>query len=225
MIRVVLVDDQALLRATFRLLIDATADIKVVGEAADGREAVEQVREKRPDVVLMDIRMPGCDGIEATKLIVDGAEPDEIRIIILTTFETEELIVAALRAGASGYLGKGVEPAALLSAIRTVAEGDSLLSPAATRALISRVMGQPSFEPQAARGMLEELTPRELEVLILVGRGLSNSEIAERLFITPVTAKTHINRTMSKLHAHDRAQLVVIVYENGLLTPGAKPSD
>ena len=220
MLRVALADDQALLRATFKLLIDATTDMEVAGEASNGREAVELVRTTRPDVILMDIRMPELDGIEATRQIVDSDELDATKVIILTTFETEELVVAALRAGASGYLGKGVEPAELLAAIRTVVEGESLLSPGATRALIARVMQQPTFEPQAARKLLDELTPRELEVLVLVGRGLSNGEIAERLFITPVTAKTHVNRTMMKLHAHDRAQLVVLVYEHGLLKPG-----
>ena len=223
MLRVALADDQALLRATFRLLIEATADMEVVGEASTGRKAVELVRQQRPDVVLMDIRMPDLDGIEATRQIVEEDELDLTKIVILTTFETEELVVAGLRAGASGFLGKGVEPAELLSAFRIVAEGESLLSPVATRALIARVMQQPAFEPQAAQALLGDLTPRELEVLVLVGRGLSNGEIAERLFITPVTAKTHVNRAMMKLHAHDRAQLVVIVYELGLLKPGGQP--
>lgn len=225
MLRIALVDDQALLRATFKLLIDSAPDMEVVGEASNGLQAAQMIRAERPDVVLMDIRMPKLDGIEATRQIVDDDTSGETKIIILTTFETEELVVAALRAGASGYLGKGVEPAELLSAIRTVAEGESLLSPVATRALIARVMQQPTFQPHAAQGVLDELTPRELEVLVLVGRGLSNEEIAGRLFITPVTAKTHINRTMMKLHAHDRAQLVVIVYEHGLLRPGLGASD
>lgn len=217
--RVLLVDDQELVRVGFRLILTSRG-IEVAGEAGDGGQAVVQARRLQPDVVLMDIRMPELDGIEATRQIVAEDESGNTKIIILTTFETEELVVAALRAGASGYLGKGVEPADLLAAIRTTTEGEALLSPAATRALIARVMQQPAFEPQAAHGLLDELTPHELEILVLVGRGLSNNEIAARLFITPVTAKTHVNRTMMKLHAHDRAQLVVIVYELGLLKPG-----
>ena len=222
-IRVLLADDQALLRATFRLLIDSAPDMLVVGEAANGREAINLARSALADVVLMDIRMPDIDGIEATKAITADDTLVGVKIIMLTTFEIEELIVDALRAGASGYLGKGVEPAALLEAVRTVAAGDSLLSPAATRALICRVLAQPSIAPPSQPAALTELTPREREILTLVGLGLSNDEIADRLVISPTTAKTHVNRTMTKLHARDRAQLVVIAYETGLITPGQRP--
>ena len=218
-IRVLLADDQALLRATFRLLIDSAPDMKVVGEASDGREAVRLARSEAPDIVLMDIRMPEMDGIEATQQITDSDDQRAVKLIILTTFETEDLVVSALRAGASAYLGKDVQPATLLAAVRTVAAGESLLSPRATQALIARTLAQPTLEP-AATAQLDELTPREREILLLVARGLTNAEIAEQLFITPVTAKTHINRTMMKLHAHDRAQLVIIAYESRLLTPG-----
>jgi len=222
-IKVLLADDQTLLRATFRLLIDSAPDMEVVGEAADGGEAVAMTFDLQPDVVLMDVRMPQLDGIDATRRITENDGKHPVKIIILTTFETEDLVVSALRAGASAYLGKGVEPADLLVAIRTVAAGDALLGPTATRALISKVMTQPTFQPTAAGGLLDELTPREREILLLVATGLTNNEIAERLFITPVTAKTHVNRTMIKLHAHDRAQLVIIAYETGLLTPGERP--
>jgi DNA-binding NarL/FixJ family response regulator len=221
-IRVLLADDQALLRATFRLLIDSAPDMDVVGEAANGREAVTLTRSERADVVLMDIRMPGVDGIQATQEITAADDLRDVKIIMLTTFETEQLIVDALRAGASAYLGKGVEPAALLDAIRTVATGDSLLSPAATRALISRVLAQPRIAPALRPTALAELTPREREILTLVALGLSNDEIAERLVLSPTTAKTHVNRTMMKLNARDRAQLVVIAYETGLVTPGQR---
>lgn len=221
--RVLLADDQALLRATFRLLIDSASDMEVAGEAANGRQAVQLTGDLRPAVVLMDIRMPELDGIAATQQITTADELNHVKIIILTTFETEELVVAALRAGASGYLGKDVQPAALLDAIRTVAAGDALLSPVATRALIDRVLTQPTTSTSVRLELLEELTPREQEILTLVALGLSNAEIAERLYITPVTAKTHINRTMTKLHAHDRAQLVITAYEAGLITPGQQP--
>lgn len=223
-IRVLLVDDQALLRATFRLLIDSAPDMEVSGEAADGHEAVTLARHGLPDLVLMDIRMPELDGIEATRQIT--AEPDlaDVKVLILTTFETEPLVVEALRAGASGFLGKGVDPAGLLEAIRTVVAGDSLLSPSATRALISHVLAQPSATPATQPAALSELTPREREILTLVGLGLSNDEIANRLVISPTTAKTHVNRTMMKLSARERAQLVVVAYETGLVTPGSRPS-
>jgi DNA-binding NarL/FixJ family response regulator len=218
--RVALVDDQALLRATFRLLIDSTPDLTVVGEAANGSGAITLVREQRPDVVLMDIRMPDMDGIQATHAITANDDLHDVKIIMLTTFETDELIVDALRAGASGYLGKGVDPAMLLDAIRSVATGDSLLSPNATRALIGRVLAQPSQAGRRAPHALTELTPRERQILILVATGLSNTDIAAQLVISPATAKTHINRTMMKLHARDRAQLVITAYESGLITPG-----
>jgi len=213
-IRVLLADDQALLRGTFRLLIDAQPDMRVVAEAANGREAVQACRTARPDVVLMDIRMPELDGISATRLIPDS------KVLILTTFEVEEHVVEALRAGASGFLGKGVEPAQLLDAIRVVAAGDALLSPAATKGLIARFLSVPALDTSLSAARLAALTPREREVMMLIGQGLSNDEIAERLFVTPVTAKTHANRAMAKLGARDRAQLVVLAYETGLVQAG-----
>jgi DNA-binding NarL/FixJ family response regulator len=222
--RVLLVDDQALLRATFRLLIDSTSDLRVVGEAANGRDAVLLARNEGPHVVLMDIRMPDVDGIQATREITTADDLRDVKIIMLTTFEADDLIVEALRAGASGYLGKGVEPAVLLDAIRSVAAGDSLLSPTATRALIARVLAQPQIAPARTPSALAELTPREREILTLVASGLSNDDIAQRLVISPATAKTHVNRTMMKLNARDRAQLVVIAYETGLITPGRTTS-
>jgi DNA-binding NarL/FixJ family response regulator len=218
-IRVLLADDQALLRATFRLLLDSTPDIEVVAEASTGAEAVARARSSRADLVLMDIRMPDVDGIEATRQITADDALAGVKILVLTTFETDELVVAALRAGASGFLGKGVAPGALLDAIRTVAAGDQLLSPAATRALIERVITHPDPASKQMPGMTE-LTDREREVTQLVGGGLSNTEIAQRLYISPSTAKTHVNRAMMKTGARDRAQLVVLAYETGLVTPG-----
>jgi len=219
-IRVLLADDQALLRATFRLLIDASADLEVVGEASNGAEAVARAKSERADVVLMDIRMPDVDGIEATRRITVDDELAGVKVLVLTTFETEELIIEALRAGASGFLGKGVEPSALLDGIRTVHSGESLLSPAATKTVIERVTSQ-----QPAAGRLhspteDSLTDREREITALVAGGLSNEDIAERLFISPATAKTHVNRAMMKTHSRDRAQLVVYAYETGLVVPG-----
>jgi DNA-binding NarL/FixJ family response regulator len=224
-IRVVLADDQALLRAGFRVLIDAATDLEVVGEAADGDEAVAVVRETRPDVVLMDIRMPGTDGLAATEAIVADPGLSGVRIIVLTTFELDEYVVAAIRAGASGFLGKGVDPVDLLDAIRVVAGGEALLSPAATKVLIGRFVepesaaGAPTPPSPAAAAALDVLTPREREVVALVGSGLTNDEIAESLFVSPLTAKTHVNRAMMKLGARDRAQLVVVAYESGLVRP------
>lgn len=219
-IRVLLADDQALLRATFRLLLDSTPDIEVVAEASTGAEAVARARSSRADLVLMDIRMPDVDGIEATRQITADDALAGVKILVLTTFETDELVVAALRAGASGFLGKGVDPEALLDAIRTVAAGDQLLSPAATRALIERVITHPDPASKQMPGMAE-LTDREREVTQLVGGGLSNTEIGERLYISSSTAKTHVNRAMMKTGARDRAQLVVLAYETGLVSPGA----
>ena len=218
-IRVLLADDQALLRATFRLLLDSTPDIEVVAEASTGAEAVARARSSRADLVLMDIRMPDVDGIEATRQITADDALAGVKILVLTTFETDELVVAALRAGASGFLGKGVAPGALLDAIRTVAAGEQLLSPAATRALIERVITHPDPASKQMPGMAE-LTDREREVTQLVGGGLSNTEIGERLYISPSTAKTHVNRAMMKTGARDRAQLVVLAYETGLVSPG-----
>jgi DNA-binding NarL/FixJ family response regulator len=219
-IRVLVADDQALLRSTFRLLIDSAPDMTVVAEAGTGEEAIALSRVEHPDIMLMDIRMPGLDGIAATRIITADDGLSCVKIIILTTFETDELVVDALRAGASGYLGKGVEPGALLDAIRVVAAGEALLSPAATRALISTVLAQPSAGRASPAAALRELTPRELEILTLVGLGQANGDIARKLFISPATAKTHVNRTMMKLHARDRAQLVIAAYESGLVTPG-----
>ncbi len=221
-IRVVLADDQALLRSTFRLLLDSTEDILVVGEAATGVEAVERARSDRADIVLMDIRMPDMDGIEATRLLTNDEGLAGVRVLVLTTFETDELVVEAIRAGASGYLGKGVDPAELLDAIRIVARGESLLSPVATTALVKRFLGQPTSDVAVSLPLVDGLTARELEVTALVAAGLSNEQIAERLFISPSTAKTHVNRSMMKAGARDRAQLVVFAYENGLVRPGRR---
>ncbi|NJP99758.1 response regulator transcription factor [Streptomyces zingiberis] len=245
-IRVLLADDQALLRSAFRVLIDSDPGLEVVGEASDGAEAVRLARERRADVVLMDIRMPGTDGLAATRLI--GADPDlaGVRVLVLTTFEADEYVVAALRAGASGFLGKGAEPVELLTAIRTVAAGESLLSPVATTALIASFLAQdrPAADGDgrggrdggsgdggsgdgADGGGLDALTSREREVLALVAEGLSNRDIGERLSVSPLTVKTHVNRTMTKVGARDRAQLVVVAYRSGLVRPvhrgGARP--
>jgi DNA-binding NarL/FixJ family response regulator len=219
-IRVLLADDQSLLRATFRLLLEAVADMEVVGEAATGAEALARARTDRADVVLMDIRMPDMDGIAATRLITEDESLAGVKVLILTTFETDDLVIAALRAGASGYLGKGVDPGVLLDAIRTVAAGESLLSPIATTALIERFLDRPSARLDASLPLVADLTAREREVTTLVASGLSNEEIGERLFISPSTAKTHVNRAMMKIGARDRAQLVVFAYENGLMVPG-----
>lgn len=220
-LRILLADDQALLRGTFRLLIDAEEDMRVVGEAATGREAVDLARSTRADIVVMDIRMPEMDGLEATRII--GADEDlaGVKILILTTFEEDEYVAQALRAGASGFLGKGIDPVDLLKAIRTVAAGEALLSPAATKTLISRYLTQPTAA--ATRHLparLAALTPREGEIMALIATGLTNDEIAEHLFITPFTVKTHANRAMTKLGARDRAQLVVIAYQSGIAQIG-----
>ena len=221
-IRVLLADDQALLRATFRLLLDAEPDIDVVGEASTGDEAVTQALRTRPDVVVMDIRMPGSDGIDATRRIAAAPGLAGTRVLILTTFETDAHVLAALRAGASGFLGKGVEPAFLLQAIRTVAAGESLLSPAATTSMIERFLAVPAPVIATADNRLGDLTPREQEITALAGAGLSNEEIGRRLSISAATAKTHVNRAMMKIGARDRAQLVVFAYETGLVTPGRR---
>jgi len=214
-IRVVVVDDQELIRAGFSALVGAAPDMEVVAEAGDGAAAIEAVRRERPDVVLIDIRMPGMDGIAATEAISADPALADVRVIVLTTFEMDEYVVAALRAGASGFLGKGVRPTALLEGIRTVADGESLLSPKATRSLIAHVVDQQAT-PVVDGKAFELLTPREREVVELVALGLSNDEIAERLFLSPLTAKTHVNRSMMKLGARDRAQLVVFAYQAGL---------
>jgi DNA-binding NarL/FixJ family response regulator len=222
-IRVLLADDQTLIRAGFRVLIDSAPDLHVVGEARTGREAVELARSARADVVLMDIRMPEMDGLEATRLITADEDLAGVRVLILTTFELDENVLRALRAGASGFLSKGVEPADLLDAIRVVAGGDALLSPGATRSLIARFLAQPEPGPLPAPAQLDGLTDREREVLALVAAGLSNDDIAERLYVSPLTAKTHVNRAMTKLGVRDRAQLVVIAYQTGLVRPGDPP--
>jgi DNA-binding NarL/FixJ family response regulator len=218
MIKVLLADDQALLRAGFRALLDAQEDIDVVGEAIDGADAVRQAARSHPDVVLMDIRMPGTDGLAATRQIVADSTLHDVRIIILTTFDLDEYVFEALRSGASGFLVKDTEPVELLRAVRAVASGDALLSPGVTRRLISEFT---SRAPAAsAPRTLDALTEREREVMALVGAGLSNEEIAESLVVSPATAKTHVSRAMGKLGARDRAQLVVYAYESGLVRPG-----
>ncbi|MFI9610305.1 response regulator [Streptomyces sp. NPDC052023] len=223
-IRVLLADDQALLRSAFRVLVDSEPDMEVVGEASDGAEAVRLAKEQRADVVLMDIRMPGTDGLAATRMISSDPGLAHVRIVILTTFEVDDYVVQSLRAGASGFLGKGSEPEELLTAIRVAAGGEALLSPAATKGLIARFLAQGGDGQDAERDLaraerLDALTVREREVLVQVAGGHSNDEIAERLEVSPLTVKTHVNRAMAKLGARDRAQLVVIAYESGLVRP------
>ncbi|MFI8092847.1 response regulator [Streptomyces sp. NPDC086080] len=220
-IRVLLADDQALLRSAFRVLVDSEPDMEVVGEASDGAQAVRLARERRADVVLMDIRMPGTDGLAATRMISADPELAGVRVVILTTFEVDDYVVQSLRAGASGFLGKGSEPDEMLNAIRVAAEGEALLSPVATKGLIARFLAQEGpAEPDPGRAeRLDSLTVREREVLVQVAGGHPNDEIAERLEVSPLTVKTHVNRAMAKLGARDRAQLVVIAYESGLVRP------
>ena len=219
-IRVLIADDQALVRTGFRVILDAEPDIEVVGEASDGREAVEAAGTRRPDVVLMDIRMPNLDGIEATRLVAQAESSP--RVLILTTFDLDEYVYAALRAGASGFLLKDAGAGELLHAVRVIAAGDALLSPSITRRLIADFAIRPPIRDHPAA--LVDLTPRELEVLRLVARGLSNAEIAASLVVGDATVKTHVARIFSKLDLHDRAQAVVLAYECGLVQPGAPAS-
>jgi DNA-binding NarL/FixJ family response regulator len=217
-IRVLLADDQSLVRAGFRALLDAQPGIEVAGEAADGEETIARVRELRPDLVLLDIRMPVLDGLAAVRRISEDPELRDVKVVMLTTFELDEYVFEALRSGAAGFLVKDTEPEELVRAVRAVVDGDALLSPSVTRRLIAEFAAR-SKEP-AQGELLARLTEREREVTALVGMGLSNEEIAERLVVSPLTAKTHVSRAMVKLGVRDRAQLVVLAYESGLVRPG-----
>jgi DNA-binding NarL/FixJ family response regulator len=218
MIRVLLADDQALVRAGFRALLDAEDDIEVLAEAADGEEALRLARNLRPDIVLMDIRMPGMDGLRATRAIAAEDALNDVRVIILTTFDLDEYVFEALRVGASGFLVKSTEPAELIHAVQVVAAGDALLSPGVTKRLVAE-FAKRAREPTPGT-VIDALTDRERQVMKLVAAGLSNAEIADRLVVSPATAKTHVSRAMSKLGARDRAQLVVFAFESGLVSPG-----
>ncbi|HTJ72364.1 MAG TPA: response regulator transcription factor [Actinospica sp.] len=218
MIRVVLADDQPLVRAGFAMILDAENDIEVVGEADDGALAVERAREQLPDVVLMDIRMPGVDGLEATRRIADDGRLAAVRVLVLTTFELDEYVFEALRAGASGFLVKHTQPAELIRAVREVAGGEALLSPSVTRRLIAEFAARP-VRPRLVSDTMRALTEREREIVVLVAHGLTNEEIAAELVLSPATARTHVSRAMIKLGARDRAQLVVFAYQSGLVRP------
>jgi DNA-binding NarL/FixJ family response regulator len=218
-IRVVLADDQTLVRGGFRVLLETEDGFEVCGEAADGAEAVRLARETRPDVVVMDIRMPGVDGLEATRRITADPELSGVRVLVLTTFDVDEYVYDALRAGASGFLLKDIEPVELLRALRVVAAGEALLAPSVTRRLIAEFVGRPENRRVDA-GAVRQITDREREVLALVAGGLSNDEIAAHLVISTATARTHVSRIMTKVGARDRAQLVVLAYESGLVSPG-----
>ena len=219
MIRVVLVDDQAMVRAGFRMILESETDITVVGEAGDGREAVDVVARSAPHVVLMDVRMPVMDGIEATRQVV--ASDGDSRVLILTTFDLDDYVYSALRAGASGFMLKDAPADQLINAVRVIAAGDALLAPSVTRLLIEEVSRRPSMDPNVVAPGLADLTDRELEVLKLMARGLSNSEIASQLYLGEATVKTHVGRVLTKLAVRDRVQAVVVAYESGLVTPGA----
>lgn len=222
MISVVIADDQTLIRNAVSDILSSYPDMEVIGEAANGREAVSLAQALHPNVVVMDIRMPEMDGISATAAICSDAALAETRVLILTTFEEDQYVVSALRAGASGFVGKGSEPEDIARAVRAIHEGDALLSPIATRALIDKFVSAP--DPSAVTAnqpLISHLTDRELEVLVMVAKGLTNQEIADTLVISPYTAKTHVNRIMSKTYAHDRAQLVILAYESGLVRAGA----
>lgn len=223
MIRVALVDDQALVRAGFRALLEAEDDIEIVGEAGDGEEAVSLARAEIPDLVLMDIRMPRMDGLEATRIIAAEKKLADVSVLILTTFELDEYVFDAMRSGASGFLLKDTEPENLVHAVRLVAAGDALLSPSITRRLITEFATKAKPSPDTS--VLEDLTPREREVMALAAEGLSNKEIANRFVLSPATVKTHVNRAMMKVGVRDRAQLVVLAYESGLVRPGWVSSD
>jgi len=219
-IRVLLADDQTLVRAAFAMLVESAPDMEVVGQAGTGRAAVDLARSERADLIVMDIRMPDLDGIEATRLLARDEDLAGVKVLMLTTYDTDEHVVEALRAGASGFLVKDTKPGELLEAIRTVAAGDSLLSPGPTSRLIARVLRAPAEVP-APEVLSGQLSERERQVLALVARGLNNTEIAEALGLSPLTAKTHVSRIMGKLGARDRAQLVIVAYESGLVRPGA----
>ena len=223
-VRVLLADDQELVRAGLRMMVDSAPDLAVVAEAATGRQAVRLAREARADVVLMDIRMPELDGLAATRQITADEDLAGVKVLILTTFEVDEYVFEALRSGASGFLGKGSRPDVLIDAIRTVARGDALLSPAATRGLIARFLTLHDPGPATAPGLLDTLTDREREIVALVATGMSNAEIAEHLTLSPLTVKTHANHAMTKLRARDRAQLVVLAYQAGLPGPSHAPA-
>ena len=219
-IRVLVVDDHSLVRAGFRSILSGEDDIDVVGEAKDGAEAVAAAARELPDVVLMDIRMPGMDGLEATRLITAHPRLQGTKVIVLTTFDLDEYVFGALKAGASAFLLKGVEPPALIDAVRTVADGEALLEPSATRRLIEAYVGGQQVASPAGFPLPSSLTAREVEILRLIAAGLTNTEIAERLFISPLTCKSHVSRILMKLDARDRTQLVVLAYESGLIVPG-----
>jgi DNA-binding NarL/FixJ family response regulator len=219
LIRVLIADDHALVRAGFQSVLSIERDITVVGEARNGVEAVTLARDEAPDVVLMDIRMPELDGLEATRLITSDPRLRQTRVVVLTTFDLDEYVFGALQAGASGFLLKGAEPAVLIEAVRTVARGEALLEPGATRRLIEAYV-HANRAPVTKLALPDSLTSRELEILALIAGGLTNSEIAARLFISPLTCKSHVSRILTKLDARDRTQLVVIAYESGLVVPG-----